>query len=69
MLMKMKTGQSLGALTSVFSVELPGIKPVAGCWSLSRTGTELRNDMRCDSPGLTSVDTECAQSVPSQPLD
>src|ERR1700758_587444 len=27
MLMKMKTGQSLGALTSVFSVELPGIEP------------------------------------------
>ena len=47
-------------------VELPGIEPVSGCWSLSRTGTELRNDMNCDSPELTSVDPECAQSVPTQ---
>ena len=23
-------------------VELPGIEPVSGCWSLSRTGTEVR---------------------------
>jgi hypothetical protein len=51
------------------SVELPGIEPVSGCWSLSRTGTELRNDMKCDSPELTSVDTECAQNVPSQSFD
>jgi hypothetical protein len=53
-------------LTSKFSVELPGIEPVSGCWSLSRTGAELRNNIRCDSPELTSVDTECAQNVPSQ---
>ena len=51
------------------SVELPGTEPVSGCWSLSRTGTELRNDIRCDSPELTSVDTECTQNVPSQSLD
>jgi hypothetical protein len=53
----------------MFSVELPGIEPVSGCWSLSRAGTELRNDTYCDSPELTSVDTECAQNVPSQSLD
>jgi hypothetical protein len=46
-----------------------GIEPISGCWSLSRTGTELRNDIECDSPELTSVDTECAQNVPSQSLD
>jgi hypothetical protein len=57
------------ALTSIFFVELPGIEPVSGCWSLSRAGTELRNDTYCDSPELTSVDTECAQNVPSQSLD
>jgi hypothetical protein len=28
-----------------------------------------RNDIQCDSPELTSVDTECAQNVPSQSLD
>jgi glycine/D-amino acid oxidase-like deaminating enzyme len=50
-------------------VELPGIEPVAGCWSLSRTGTELRNDIPCDSPELTSVDTECAQNVPTRSVD
>jgi hypothetical protein len=59
----------LPALTSIFLVELPGIEPVSGCWSLSRAGTELRNDTYCDSPELTSVDTECAQNVPSQSLD
>ena len=46
-----------------------GIEPISGCWSLSRTGTELRNDIECDSPESTSVDTECAQNVPSQSLD
>jgi len=46
-------------------VELPGIEPVSGRWSLPRTGAELRNDIKCDSPELTSVDTECAQNVPS----
>jgi hypothetical protein len=56
-------------LTCCFVVELPGIEPVSGCWSLSRTGTELRNDMNCDSPELTSVDSECAQNVPSRSLD
>jgi hypothetical protein len=60
-----KKGRSPAAL----SVELPGIEPVSGCWSLSRAGTELRNDTYCDSPELTSVDTECAQNVPSQSLD
>src|SRR5260370_39180283 len=35
-------------------LELPGIEPVSGCWSLSRTGAELQNDI-CDSPELTSV--------------
>ena len=25
-----------------------GIEPISGCWSLSRTGTELRNDIACD---------------------
>jgi hypothetical protein len=40
--------------------------PFLGAGSLSQTGTELRNDMHCDSPELTSVDTECAQNVPSQ---
>ena len=69
MLMKKKTGQDLYVLTSAFPVELPGIEPVSGCWSLSRTGSELVNDSDCDSPELTSVDTECAQSVPSQSLD
>jgi hypothetical protein len=53
----------------MFFVELPGIEPVSGCWSVSRTSSELRNDMLCDSPELTSVDTECAQNVPSQSLD
>jgi len=61
--------RGLAALTSVFSVELPGIEPISGCWSLSRTGTELRNDMHCDSPELISVDSECAQNVPSQSHD
>ena len=53
----------------LLSVELPRIEPVSGCWSLSRTGTELRNDIHCDSTELTSVDSECAQNVPSRPLD
>jgi hypothetical protein len=52
-----------------FPVELPGIEPVSGCWPLSQTGTELRNDIDCDSPELTSVDSECAQNVPSESLD
>ena len=51
-------------LTCIFPVELPGIEPVSGCWSLSRTGTELRNHIDCDSPKLTSVDIKCAQNVP-----
>jgi hypothetical protein len=50
-------------------VELPGIEPVSPSWSMSQTGTELPNDIPCDSPELTSVDTECAQNVPSQSLD
>ena len=50
-----------------FSVELPGIDPVSASWSQSRTGTDLRNDISCDSPELTSADTECAQNVP-QPV-
>ena len=56
------------ALALAFSslVELPGIEPVSGCWSLSRTCAELRNDIWCDSPELTSVDTECAQNVPKE---
>jgi hypothetical protein len=53
-------------LTCCFVVELPGIEPVSGCWSVSRTGTELLNDIDCDSPQLTSFDTECAQNVPTQ---
>lgn len=58
------------SLAWAFSVvELPGIEPVSGCWFLSRTGTELRNDIHWDSPELTSVDSECAQNVPSQCLD
>jgi hypothetical protein len=61
--------RQFNAMTSEYSVELPGIEPVSGCWSLSRAGTELRNDTDCDSPELTSVDTECAQNVPSQSLD
>jgi hypothetical protein len=61
--------RNLMPLTCYFIVELPGIEPVSGCWSLSRAGTELRNDTYCDSPELTSVDTECAQNVPSQSLD
>ena len=59
-------------MTGLYShslVELPGIEPVSGCWSLSRTATELRNDMRCDSPELTSVNTVCAQNVPSSACD
>ena len=52
-----------------YSVELPGIEPVSGCWSLSRAGTELRNDTGRDSPEFTSEDTECAQKVPSQYVD
>jgi hypothetical protein len=56
-------------LTCTFLVELPGIEPVSGCWSLSRTGTELRNDIAHDSPELTSVDPECAQNVPTQSHD
>jgi hypothetical protein len=67
--MLMKKLAELNRLTSRFSVELPGIEPVPGCWSLSRTGTELQNDNSCDSPELTSVDSECAQNVPSQSLD
>jgi hypothetical protein len=66
---KKENWPELLALTSIFFVELPGIEPVSGCWSLSRAGTELRNDTYCDSPELTSVDTECAQNVPSQSLD
>ena len=62
--MKEENWPELVALASISSVELPGIEPVSGCWSLSRTGTELRNDIKCDSPELTSVDTECAQNVP-----
>jgi hypothetical protein len=42
-------------------VELPGIEPVSRSWSLSQTGTELRNDIWCNSPEMTSVDTKCAQ--------
>jgi hypothetical protein len=30
-----------------------GIEPISGCWSLSRTGTEMRNDIECDSPEST----------------
>ena len=44
-------------------------EPVSGRWSLSRAGTELRNDPYCDSPELTSVDTECAQYVPTPTHD
>ena len=69
MLMKEKNWPEHMAVTSVSFVELPGIETVSGCWSLSRAGTELRNDTYCDSPELTSVDTECAQNVPSQSLD
>jgi len=54
-------------MESPWFVELPGIEPVSGCWSLSRTGAELRNDIRCVSPELTSVDTECAQMCPASP--
>ncbi len=53
--------------SQVEEVDLPGIEPVSGCWSVSRTGTELRNDIDCDSPELTCMDTECAHIVPSQP--
>ena len=35
----------------------------------SGAGLELGNDIDCDSPELTSVDNECAQNVPTQPLD
>ena len=45
-------------------VELPGIEPVSGRWSVCRTGTELRNDIHPDSPELSSLDTKCAQNVP-----
>ena len=55
------------ALTSIFSVELPGIEPVSVCWSPSRTDTELRNHIEGDSPELTSLDTECAQKCPTGP--
>src|ERR1700757_573505 len=67
--MRKENWPALVALTSAFSVELPGIEPVSGCWSLSRTGTELRNDIAHDSPELTSVDLECAQNVPSSACD
>jgi hypothetical protein len=63
-----KAGQAFG-LTCIFSAELPGIEPVSGCWSRSRTGTELRNDIHRDSSELISVDNECAHNVPSQSLD
>ena len=67
---KKENWPELVALTSYLSVELPGIEPVSGCWSMSRTCTELRNDISCDSPELTSVDTECAQNVPIRsPID
>ena len=56
-------------LTCFFLVELPGIEPILGCWPLSRTGTELRNDIDCDSTELTSVDIKCAQNVPSDSVD
>ena len=49
-------------------VELPGIEPVSGCWYVSRTSAELRNDSYCDSTELTYMDTDCAQDVPSQSL-
>ena len=52
-----------------FSVELPGIEPVSGCWSRGRTRSDLQNDIPCDSPELTSVDTERAQNAPSQSFD
>jgi hypothetical protein len=51
------------------SVELPGIEPVSECWSLSQTYAELRTDITCDSPELTSVDAECVQNVPSKFVD
>ncbi len=57
------------SLTSIFFVELPGIEPVSASWSQVRTGAELRNDILCDSPELTSLTSECAQNVPSQSLD
>ena len=50
-------------------MELPGIEPVSQAWSQGRTGAELRNDIDCDSPELTSFDSECAQNVPNQCLD
>jgi hypothetical protein len=72
---RVRNGFRLGAdqargphLCGPFVVELPGIEPVSASWSQSRTGTELRNDIDCDSPELTSVDTQCAQNVPSQSL-
>jgi hypothetical protein len=68
MLMKKENWPELTALTSIFSVELPRIEPVSGCRSLSQTCTELRNDIDCDSTKFTSVDTECAQNVPSRSL-
>ena len=33
---------------------------------MSQTCAEVRNDIDCDSPELTTVDTGCAQNVPSQ---
>ena len=65
MLMKKKDWSECIALTSIFSVELPGIEPVSGCWWMRQTDYEQRNDMHCDSAELTSVDSECAQNVPS----
>jgi hypothetical protein len=65
---KKENWPELVALTSIFSVELPGIEPVSGCWSLSRTCAELRNDIYCDSTKFTTVDTECAQNVPGRSL-
>jgi hypothetical protein len=62
-------GQDLTVLNFNFSVELPGIEPVSGCWSRSRTGTGLRNDIQCDASELNSVDSECAQNAPSQSFD
>ena len=46
-------------------MELPGIEPVSPCWSQGRTRSELRNYIICDSPELTSMDTDCAQNVPT----
>ena len=62
---KEKLAKAFG-LDQLALVELPGIEPVSECWSLSQTCAELRNDIDCDSPELTSVDTGCAQNVPSQ---